>query len=170
MITLLADAAAATAQGIDPSSVGTIIATVIAALLGGGFLGKKISDGTRIQIDPQPLEISMRKEYVTRTEFAEFKGELKTDVKEMRGLFDQAVRMITDRDERLTSDIKGMAERMHTSIQEVQVEAAERRRRIHDKLNEHADQLARIDARTEVSKSIGKAAAAIMALANKQSS
>ena len=46
--------------------------------------------------------------------------------------------------------------------------AAERRRRIHDKLNEHADLLSRIDARTDVSKSIGRLGSAIMTLARKE--
>ena len=159
MMTLLAETSSTAAQGIDPAMVGTIIGGVMVALVGGGVIGKKITDGTRIRIDPQPLEVALRKEYVTRAEFAEFNGELKTDVKEMRGLFDKAVNLIAERDERINN-----------RITELDNAGDERRRKIYDRLENHDRLICAIDARTDVSKAIGKAAAAIMALANKQSS
>ena len=158
MMTLLAETSSTAAQGIDPAMVGTIIGGVMVALVGGGVIGKKITDGTRIRIDPQPLEVALRKEYVTRAEFAEFKGELKTDVKEMRGLFDKAVNLIAERDERINN-----------RITELDNAGDERRRKIYDRLENHDRLICAIDARTDVSKAIGKAAAAIMSLANNKS-
>ncbi|MEI6656758.1 MAG: hypothetical protein WCP45_18485, partial [Verrucomicrobiota bacterium] len=82
-----------------------------------------------------------------------------TDVKEMRGLFDKAVNLIAERDERINN-----------RITELDNAGDERRRKIYDRLENHDRLICAIDARTDVSKAIGKAAAAIMALANKQSS
>lgn len=157
------------ASGLDPMTVGTLIGGIIATLIGGGVLGKKISDGTKITVTNRPLDVAVREQLVTRAECLACKTDAKAELKEMKVLYDKTVTLILERDERQSIRSRELQEQIHTQIQEVQIEAAERRRRIHDKLNEHADQLTRIDARTDVSKAIGKAAGAIMALAKKDS-
>lgn len=100
----------ATAQGIPPETVGIIIGSVIAALIGGGLLGKKVSDSTRTTIDGQPLMVKMQDEFVTRREFESLEGRMAGDVKEMKGLFRESIRTITERDLQLQHSIKEMAE------------------------------------------------------------
>lgn len=138
--------------------VGTIIASVIGGLIGGGFLGKKISD-SNVRIKNNPLDVSIADQYVRREEFAEFKGEMKADVREMRGLFDKAITLIAERDERLIENINSVASG-----------AYEGRRRLHDKVNEHSAKLERMAVNSDVSKSIGKLGAAVMTLAKERNS
>jgi|JFJP01.1.fsa_nt_gi hypothetical protein len=103
---LLAEAA----TGLDPATVGVIIGSVIAALLGGGVLGKKVSDSTRTTIDGQPLMVKMQDEFVTRREFESLESRMAGDVKEMKGLFREALRTISERDHVLQQAIKESAE------------------------------------------------------------
>lgn len=154
MMQLLAETAAG--SGLSPEVVGSIIASVVAGLLGGGLLGKKLST---VKVSNNPLEVQLREQYVRREEFAEFKGEMKADVREMRGLFDKAVALIADRDERLSETINAVASG-----------AYEGRRRLHDKVNEHSAKLERMQVNSDVSKSVGKLGAAVMALAKKDHS
>ena len=102
------------------------------------------------------VAVSMPEKFLTRSDFLEYKSDIKSDIREMRVLYDKALCLMTD-----------LGESLHKRISENEESGAERRRRIHDKLNEHSDQLSRIDSRTEVSKSIGKLGAAIMTLAKK---
>lgn len=151
MFSILAETAAGT--GFSPEAVGILIASIITALIGGGMLGKKVSD-SNVKVSNNPLEVSLREKFVRREEFAEFKGEMKADVREMRGLFDKAVTLISERDERLTEQIEGVASG-----------AYEGRRRLHDKVNEHSAKLAAVEVRSDVSKAIGKLGSAVMELA-----
>lgn len=140
----------------------SLVVAVIGALAGGVKLGQ-----SRVKIEGQPLEISMRDKFLTRTEFLEFKSDIKADVREMRLLFDRAVQLVTDSAATTGKQIHELGEQLHSRITQANDEAAERRRRIHDKLNEHQDKIVAIDTRTEVSKSIGKLGAAILTLAKK---
>jgi hypothetical protein len=151
---ILADVAQV-AGGISAGDVGVIIAAIISGLIGGGVIGKKVSD-SNVKVSNNPLEVSLREQYVRREEFAEFKGEMKADVREMRGVFDKAITLIADRDERLTEIINSVASG-----------AYEGRRRLHDKVNEHSARLERMAVNSDVSKSIGKLGAAVMTLARK---
>lgn len=99
-----------TGGGISPEVVGIILASVITALIGGGFLGKKVSDSTRTTIDGQPLMVKMQDEFVTRREFESLEGRISGDVKEMKGLFREAIRTIGERDQVLQQSIKEVAE------------------------------------------------------------
>lgn len=101
---------AETTGAMSPETVGMIIAAVITALISGGFLGKKVSDSTRTTIDGQPLMVKMQDEFVTRREFESLEGRMAGDVKEMKGLFRESIRTITDRDLQLQNSIKEMAE------------------------------------------------------------
>lgn len=66
------------ADAISPAAVGTIIGGVIAALLGGGFLGKKIGE-TRTTVVNQPLDVRLRQEFLTRAEHDVYRAEVKAD-------------------------------------------------------------------------------------------
>jgi hypothetical protein len=107
MTMILAEVAA---SGIAPETVGTMIAAVIVALVSGGVLGKKVSDSTRTTIEGQPLMVRMQDEFVTRREFISLEGRMAGDVKEMKGLFREAIRTISERDIQLQETIKEMGE------------------------------------------------------------
>jgi hypothetical protein len=137
---------------LDPMTVGTIIGGILITLIGGGVLGKKVSDATsKVRVINSPLDVCIAEQYVRREEFAEFKGEVKADLREMRGLFDKALTLINERDAKLTDTINTVASG-----------AYEGRRRLHDKVNDHAAKLSAIEVKTDVSKAIGKLGAAIM--------
>lgn len=110
ILELLATTPPAPGNGIDPQTVGLIIAGIIGSLVGGGFLGKKVSDSTRTTIDGQPLMVKMADEFVTRREFESLEGRMASDVKEMKGLFREAIRTIDERDKNLSTAIKESAD------------------------------------------------------------
>jgi hypothetical protein len=149
---LLAEAAAAAGgNGGDMNYVTTgAIGLVMSAIVGVITYSK--GRATRsVTIEKQPVEIALQREYVTRSEFAEFKGELKADVREMRGAYDKLIMLIDERDQKLSNLIESVAKG-----------AFEGRRRIHEEVNAQGKQLAGIEARTDVSKSIGKLGGALM--------
>ncbi len=171
MMTMLAEATAtAAAPGLDPMTVGTLIGGILITLIGGGVLGKKISDGTKITLTNPQLDVEVREQLVTRAECLACKTDAKSELKEIKGLYDKTVTLLLERDERQSLRTKELADQMHSQIQEMGERDLEGRRRIHDQVNAHDKLIAHIDARTDVSKSISKAAGAIMALANKQPS
>lgn len=153
---------------LSPEAVGGILAFFVVGLLGAGVLGKKGAETQRIKVESPGIEVTLRDKFLTRSEFLEFKGEIKSDVREMRVLYDKALSLIVDRDLRTASDMKELGEALHKRISDADEAGAERRRRIHDKLNDHSDKLTAIETRTEVSKSIGRLGGAIMALAKKE--
>ena len=155
MIALIADCGLWIADtGVSAENVGVIIGTIIVGLITGGVVTTKVSSLQRVKIDPPHLDITLREKYVSRNEFAEFKGEMKADVREMRGLFDKAVTLIDERDIRLSTHINRLAQTDHDA-----------RACIHEKVNPLAERIASIETRTDVSKSIGKLGNAIMAVA-----
>lgn len=131
--------------------ISTAAIAAVCSLISGIVLYGKGRQARVVTIDKQPVEIALQEKYVTRTEFAEFKGELKADVREMRGSFDRLTMLINERDVKLTEMIESVAKG-----------AFEGRRRIHEEVNAHGKQLAAIDARTDVSKCIGKLGNAMM--------
>jgi hypothetical protein len=165
---------------MDIMTVGSLIVAVLVALNSMGMLNlnRKIAEIGSTRIVNNPLGVSIEKHYVTREECAACMRDTKNDLREMKALYDKIVMLVMERDERsversrqlnevLSEKIITMGDQLHTRITESNDEGAERRRRIHDKLNEHADRLAAIHVRTEVSKDIGKLGSAIMALAKK---
>jgi hypothetical protein len=191
MIRLLAETAAAAPS--DPGVSGALLMQILGwvtsfvlAVVGAVAIkgvratakqqGKAEGKAEALQIGPQPFEVAVREQYVTRAECLACKTDMTATVREMRSMYDKTNALFMERDERsqertktmgemLSSKIGELAERVHTRINELEETGGERRRRIHDKINEHADLLSRIDARTDVSKAIGKLGAAMMTLA-----
>lgn len=164
-LTILAETAATAA---DPMVSGAWVTGFVVAVIGAVFAGVKVGQSKKVQVGPQPFEIAVQEKYVTRAECLACKNESRADVREMRALYEKTVVLLQVGHDKLAEQMREFSERTHARFQEVSEEGAERRRRIHDKLNEHADLLSRIDARTDVSKSIGKLGSAIVALAKKE--
>lgn len=144
----------ATASDMNYVTTGAVAA--VCSLVSGLVLYGKGKQSRSVTIDKQPVEIALQQTYVTRTEFAEFKGEMKSDMREIKGMFDKAITLITERDDRLTTEIGRVASG-----------AYEARRRLHESVNAQGERIAAIDARTDVSKSIGKLGTAVLATLRK---
>ncbi len=160
MMMILAAMALMIGQVTPPPEMNMISTAAIAAvcsLISGIALYNKGRQARIVTIDKQPVEIALAKDYVTRSEFAEFKGELKADVREMRGAYEKLLMLINERDEKLTSMIENVAKG-----------AFEGRRRIHETVNTHSSHLAVLSDRVDVAKSIGKLGAAVMATMNRE--
>lgn len=149
MIAQLLAEAAGNADSMNYLTTGAI--TAICTALTGIVAYTKGKTDRKVKIENQPIEVSMQERYVTRTEFAEFKGELKADVREMRGSYDRLTMLIDERDKKLTEMIERVAQG-----------AFEGRRRIHDVVNQQSKEIAALGVKADVSKSIGKLGAAIM--------
>ena len=167
-------------MNLDVATVGQIIVAVIVALNAWGMLNvnRKVSEIGNTRIVNNPLGVSLEKSYATREECAACMRETKSEMKEMKALYDKIVTLLMERDERsvdrtkmvndaLSEKIAALGDQLHTRITQSNEEGAERRRRIHDKLNEHQDKITAIHVRTDVSKDIGKLGSAIMTLAKK---
>jgi hypothetical protein len=65
-VPVMAQAAPAAADpSISATQVGAIIAAIITALVGGGFLGKKAAEATKTTLEGQPIGVKVRKDFVT---------------------------------------------------------------------------------------------------------
>ncbi len=97
------------AGGISPEIVGMIIASVIAALISGGVLGKKVSDSSRTTIDPQPLKVEMAKDFVTRDEHNVYRAEMRSDMKLLEAKYDQMTQRVETKHLELLATIERAA-------------------------------------------------------------
>jgi len=140
--------AAATVE--DPIS-GKVAVSIIGAVmtgLAGIFGGKKWADARKIQVEPQPLMVRLEEKFVTKEEFKDFKSDVRLDVKEMKGLFAQAVEKIEERDDRLSKRIDDRDERLVTRIDSVAKGAYEARGKMHLKINDQGERLRSLEDRT----------------------
>lgn len=142
---------ATASNGIPPETVGIILASVITALIGGGFLGKKVSDSTRTTIDPQPLMVKMQEDFVTRREFDKLETLVAVNAAKSEGYLRQASEQMSTAVSTLIKSMERQNERLSVKIEEVAKAAFEGRRRIHDNVNEQGEQIAKLQERTEIS-------------------
>ena len=159
IVQILAEAAPVPEMNV----ISTAAIAAVCSLISGIVLYGKGRQRRTVTIDQQPVQIDVAEKFVTKTEFAEFKGEMKAEVKEMKGLFDKAVTLIAERDERLTDKIGSQGEQLTELINKVASGAYEARRQIHHQVNAHGERIAVMSERTDVSKAIGKLGGAIMA-------
>jgi len=159
--------APAAASQVDAMVSGAWVTGFVVAVLSAVFAGVKMALSRKMQMGPQPFEVAVQDKYVTRAEWLAGQTDIRSDVREMRVLYDKAITLINERDERISQQIQQLGEMLHNRINKGEADSSERRRDIYNKLNDHADLLSRIDARTDVSKSIGKLGAAIVSLAKK---
>ena len=162
MMNMLAEV---TAGGISPETVGVIIASVIVALLSGGMLGKKVSDSSRTVIDPQPLMVKMQEDFVTRREFDKLDTVVTVNAAKAEGYLRQATDQMDRAVTNLTKTISRQNETLSSEIAAVAKGAYEGRQRIHNKVNDQGEQIAKLEARvamgTELSEVCEKIAEAL---------
>ena len=117
---------------------------IIGALAGvaGIITAYKIGQSKNVHLTPNPLQVRLEEEFVTRREFDSYKhdsllfrSEIRADVKRMEALF-----------ERTMSEIKDMAKVAHAETEEVAKRAYEGRAKIWDKLNDTAERVGGLEA------------------------
>ena len=176
MMQLLAETAAG--PGLSPQVVGTIIGSVILALLGGGALGRKVGKSEAQQIGPQPFIVQLREEFATRREMeklesqmiahvAEMKATSVTTTTEMKSLFRESMAAMTSQ----TTTTTNMIERRHKAVMDeigkVASSAYQGRQKLWEQVNEQREGLAAVKATGDVAAQISKLADVLAPSANK---
>jgi len=138
VIELLATATeAAPATGEILPWVSTFVVAVLGVVLRGHAKSQGIEEGKkRVQIDPQPLAVKMEDHFVTRREFDGFKSEIRSDVTEIKGLFQQTMTKIDTQSSTLTRDIKEMGTGAYNG-----------RQKLWDKVNDQGERLRSVEDR-----------------------
>lgn len=148
---MLLDLILANATGFSAEQVAALIIALIAGLGGGGFLGKKISDSKqRITVDPQPLHIKMEDHFITRREFDAFKGEIRNDVTEMKGLFRETMSKIEERDKSLTEKIERVAKTGVDGRVAIWNQVREDKDTASDTFKQQGERIARVEAGVDI--------------------
>jgi gas vesicle protein len=160
--TILLAAADTAANPGDMNYITTGAIVAIASLITGLVTYNKGRQNRTVTIDGKP-SVRIEDEFVRRTELAEFKQEIRTEVQRIERSVDKLGDIILVRDESLRRTIKETSEALSDKIEKVASGAFEGRRRIHETVNEHGKQIAAIGVNADVGKHIGKLGAAIMA-------
>lgn len=144
----------------EPSIVTTGAISAVASMVVGvvawitrGRQGRnvKIEGEPSVHVANETLGVRLYEAYVTRNEFMEFKGEIKSDVREMRGSYDKLTLLINERDKKLSE-----------MIERVAAGAFEGRRRIHEEVNAQGKAISAIGAKADISKGLGTLGKALM--------
>jgi hypothetical protein len=166
MMTLLAEVGSAAPVG-EMNVISTAAIAAVCSLISGIALYTKGRQARTVTIDKQPVGVEVADKFVTRTEFAEFKGEMKADVREMKGMYDKCLTLIETRDQRLTEKIGGLTDSVTARFETSAVDAGNRRRDIHEKINKADERITRIETQSDISKHIGKLGSAMITALNK---
>ena len=169
----LSQVAIQTDSGISPEAVGSIIGAVIVALIGGGVIGKKVSDARKMTVGPQPFMVKMTEEFVTRREFTELKATIEKDFTKMEGLFSQTMQKVdlsaqsTQADiARTSADLAGKLERQNERLTDAVAVGIDEGRKgrvaLWNELNPVRSKVEAIGAKQDVAEQIGKLGEAIL--------
>ena len=117
---------------------------IIAVLAGvaGIITAYKAGQSKNVHLSPNPLQVRLDEEFVTRREFDSYKhdsllfrSEIRADVKRMEALFQSTMR-----------EIKEMAQTAHHECEDVAKRAYEGRAKIWDKLNDTTERVGAVEA------------------------
>ena len=139
-----------------------MIGGILIALLGSGMFVFKSKESWKqtgaqevrqsLQISPQPFQIDILKDTLVRKEdMHHFQNEIKTDVKDMRNMYQQLIITMNERDAKFRETIETVDRRMQES-----------RTRIHEKINDHADRIKAVEVQSDIGKAIGQLGKAII--------
>jgi len=156
-------------SGISPEAVGIIIASVITALLGGGYLGKKSgkSEGKAegkaeaMQVGPQPFIVQLREEFATRRELDKLETTILSSAVKTEAAFEKFAELTAKQNDNLSKRLVSQSDRLSKQINEVGSGAYQGRNRIHVTQNEHTAQIAALQANIDMAKAIDRLADAI---------
>lgn len=166
-------------ESISPATVGTILGTLIASLIAGGFLGKKVSDSNKTQVLNNPLAVRLKEEFVTRREFekletnmnamiTEIKGTVITSTTKMEGLFTLTMSEMKGQSTAMTAKVERQSKDLREEIGKVASGAYSGRQKLWEQTNENREELAGLRATSDVANQIGKLAEAIQPALKKE--
>ena len=150
-----------------PADNSAVIFAGIVAVLGGvgtivGHMsGKRAGRAESIEIKGQPLLVRMAEEFVTRREFERLETSMTVNVSEMKGLFAQTMQAMEMRDKTLSAKIERLGERVTKDLRESNASHQEARGRIHQKVNDHGEDIAALQREVSISRSLGEFGEAI---------
>lgn len=122
----------------------------------------RIEGTPNVQVENQTLGVRLHEAWVTRQEFLEFKGEIKSDVRDIRNNVDKMTDAFMVRDEALRRVIQSNSDTLTEKINEVASGAYEARRRIHETVNKQGERLATMEAKADISKGLASLGSAVM--------
>jgi len=134
-----------------------LIITIMGGLIIKAMLAKARERGAnevrqQMTVGPQPFQIDLLKDNVVRREdLQHFQDEIKSDVKDMRGMYQQLIITLNERDSKFREKIDTVDSRMQES-----------RTRIHEKINNHADRIKAVEVQADIGKAIGQLGKALL--------
>ena len=132
-VPMMANAANA-ANNISGEFVTGLVVSVIGAV-GALFAYKKGQTGSTDSSGS--LRVTMEDQFVTRREFTDFKSEMRSDVVEMKGLFEQTMQKLDIQNTNLTQDIKAMGSSAYLG-----------RHKLWEQVNEQRERVSKLEERT----------------------
>lgn len=141
-------------------AIGTLVAGIGALVHGKNqkAVGVKEQQARdNVTLTNNPLAVRMEDHFVTRREFDSFKGELRVDVADMKGMVGQLATKMDERDKRYQDKLDERDSRLSSKIEAVASGAYEARRRIHEKVNDQGERLKSLEDRTPVKRASGGA-------------
>lgn len=159
-------------DSMSVQSVGALIGSILLALIGGGVLGKKVSDSNKTHILNSPLDVRLKEEFVTRREFEkleltmnsyilEIKGTVIASTTKMEGIFHLTMQKMESQSTSMTAKVERQSRELRDEIGKVASGAYAGRQKIWEQVNEQRDGISALKATTNVAKEIGKLAEAI---------
>jgi hypothetical protein len=136
---------------------GTVTGVVAWFMRGRQSRSVKIEGTPGVQLENSQIGVRLHEAWVSRSEFVEFKSEIKADVRAISSSVDKMHEVIMVRDENMRRTLTETAKTLSDKIESVASGAYESRRAIHEKVN-------LIDKKTEalaVKADIGKGLASL---------
>lgn len=103
-----------------------------------------------VVLGPQPFEVRMKEEFVTRREFEKFEARMEVSVEEMKGLFKQTMMNLETRDANLAERMERRDKQLQARIDQFGTSAYDGRRKLWDQVNEQRETLAAVKQSTDV--------------------
>lgn len=137
--------AASAPASMSAGEVGAIIGGLIAFLIGGGFLGKKITESQRVSIDSQPLQVKMEENFISRREHDSFRAEVRMDFRKLELAIERGAQRVDEKHLQLLATLERVAK---TGV--------DGRVHIWNELKEQGKQVSAIEERTNTGKEIAR--------------
>jgi predicted transglutaminase-like cysteine proteinase len=116
----------------DTQVSGAWVTGFVVAVIGAisTAVAHRTGKASRVTFDQQPLGVKLEDHFITRREFDQFKGELRNDITEIKGLFAQTMQEIKAVNSTLTKDIRDMGTAAYNGRQKLWDQVNEQRERL----------------------------------------
>ena len=124
----------------------------------GRTFGKAEGKAEALLLGPQPFEVQLKQEFVTRREFEKLESRLEIVVSDMKGLFRETMSEVRNTTAATMKRIDGQNDRLTKKIEDIGTGAYHGRQKLWEQVNEQRERLAGIGATTDVATQIGRLA------------